>query len=506
MNTDIGLSYISFFKTLKIKSPTIIGEAIDYSPLYNLLSLNIFEFLVDDQKITTSDMIRFLQYNHETYVTIMIRCVINYNNQTYYSQITQNPITLNGISDKQSFIFNVMLELIHQIKNEIYKNHPLQLKSNKLKDDLYSMYQNLYHYSEINVPHIELLHKMINDINSKLDKEFDETIFGKDSSNIQLIPPPIINENDIVLNEDQEFEKVEQELIDGSKSLKLDLRAIRVLHKEKSDKFVLPLKGYDWDDLAKWDELTKKPFKFLSYNDAMFSINLDFHWSNKRNISHLTDKVKVEWYNLWATQYKHYTYATDKINGKKQSIISRRKKLKKVKEKLNTQVNELKTQFIERSKKYKNPKLLNFMAERTATNIKTIRSAEILADDKIRALEQKKLVKTPGQFFKRAVKLYLGRTGDDIIKDMTKLGLNSLKDYRTAIEYLYFLMNLIETNEDKYFSPILPIFSIDEFDSGFVNLKLLKVIAGHMFIHTITLSKNIPPPKPKEPEPRIVME
>ena len=130
------------------------------------------------------------------------------------------------------------------------------------------------------------------------------------------------------------------------------------------------------------------------------------------------------------------------------------------------------------------------MASRTETNIKIIRDAEKIAKRKIEALRNKKLTTNPSLFFERAVKLYLGKTGKDIIKDLHVLGYTSPEDYKIAIDYLFFLLSLIEYRKEKYISPIIPILAYDDFKFGYDKTEILKVLTGHMFIHTVTVSKN----------------
>lgn len=291
-------------------------------------------------------------------------------------------------------------------------------------------------------------------------------------------------DHDKIVDEEEDFDKIDKYLFEAKYTLKLNLKTIRILDKEKSNKFVLPL--YSPTDIEKFNKLINQPFNFLVYNDSIFSVNLfttiEDSWDQ--------EKKQSKWQKLFEECFLNYKNTKLDIDRKKKLILNRQIKIGEVYDKLGKQIEDMKNQFIERSKKYNNPKILRFMASRTETNIKIIRDAEKIAKRKIEALRNKKLTTDPSLFFERAVKLYLGKTGKDIIKDLHVLGYTSPEDYKMAIDYLFFLLSLIEYRKEKYISPIIPILAYDDFKFGYDKTEILKVLTGHMFIHTVTVSKN----------------
>lgn len=291
-------------------------------------------------------------------------------------------------------------------------------------------------------------------------------------------------DHDKIIDEQESFDKIDKYLSEAKYTLKLNLKTIRILDKEKSNKFVLSL--YSPMDIEKFNKLINQPFNFLVYNDSIFSVNLfttiEDSWDQ--------EKKQSKWQKLFEECFLNYKNVKLDIDRKKKLILNRQIKIGEVYDKLGKQIEDMKKQFIERSKKYNNPKILGFMASRTETNIKIIRDAEKIAKRKIEALRNKKLTTNPSLFFERAVKLYLGKTGKDIIKDLYVLGYTSLEDYKIAIDYLFFLLSLIEYRKEKYISPIIPILAYDDFKFGYDKTEILKVLTGHMFIHTVTVSKN----------------
>lgn len=291
-------------------------------------------------------------------------------------------------------------------------------------------------------------------------------------------------DHDKIIDEQESFDKIDKYLSEAKHTLKLNLKTIRTLDKEKSNKFVLPL--YSPRDIDTFNKLINQPFNFLVYNDSIFSVNLftttEDSWDQ--------EKKQSKWQKLFEECFLNYKNVKLDIDRKKKLIVNRRIKIGEVYDKLGKQIEDMKKQFIERSKKYNNPKILRFMASRTETNIKIIRDAEKIAKRKIEALRNKKLTTNPSLFFERAVKLYLGKTGKDIIKDLHVLGYTSPEDYKIAIDYLFFLLSLIEYRKEKYISPIIPILAYDDFKFGYDKTEILKVLTGHMFIHTVTVSKN----------------
>jgi len=370
---------------------------------------------------------------------------------------------------------NKIADLVCDIKHHIYNIHPTKKDIDLLKKEL----ENIEFNDIIKKDQIK---EKIFLLEIELEKELDNIIMRRfyEEFKDEIDPPPTPAEQQA---EEEVFEEVEQRLEHARKTFKLNLRAIRHLDKATSDKFVLPLTESD-KDVEKWNQLTTKPFGFLAYNGAKFSINLTKFRSD--NVF-FVDAAEKEFFTK---KFDQYTEVKDSIEAKREHYKNMVKKLSKASKTLSLQVDALKVQFEEKAKKHKQPKLLKFIAERTKTNIATIREAEDLVNRRIKALKNKCLTKKPTKFFKRAVRLFLGKTGDDILIDMKKVGLTSKEDYLLAIEYLYFLKMVLEKRKDQFTPPIVIITDCDDFDTGFKNSKLLKILTGHMFIHTITITYN----------------
>lgn len=284
--------------------------------------------------------------------------------------------------------------------------------------------------------------------------------------------------------DEEEFEEIEQRIDHARKTFKLNLRAIRNLDKATSRKFVLPLTETK-EGVEKWNQLIIKPFGFLAYNGSKFSVDLTLVRQQDDDTFFVDDNEQ----SIFREKFEQYEGIKNRTEAKRKYYIEKEKKLTKASEKLEQQVVALKEQFEEKTTKVTQPKLLRFFAERTKTNIVTIRKAEGMVNARINALKNKRLTNKPKKFFKRAVRLFLGKTGDDVLNDLSALGLTSKEDYLLSIDYLYFLMTVLEERKDQFVPPVITIVDIDDLDVGFKKSKLLKILTGHMFIHTITVTK-----------------
>jgi len=290
-------------------------------------------------------------------------------------------------------------------------------------------------------------------------------------------------------SEDEEFEEVEQQLEHASKTFKLTLRAIKRLDKAKSNKFVLPLKD-TIEDRRKWLHLIAQPFSFLFYNGAKFSVKIT-RTLEQSDLLGIVDLRK---------QFAEYEIVKNKIEAKRKYYNEMLDRLTKVGEALEQQIVDLKLQFEEKAKEFKQPKLLKFVADRTQTNIATIRIAQKTVQARIIALKNKRLTTNPPAFFKRAVRFYLGNTGNDILKDLEKLGFTSEEDYVLLIDYLYFLIVLIEKNENKFVPPALMIADENSTGFGYKNTTLLEVVASHMFFNILKIELKDESEKDEKPK------
>lgn len=471
----VGIYNPHFSPLINIQASSIIGSEPDYTSLYNILELDIFEFYINGYHILKNNIFEIFNCSYEE---LEIKARIEYNDEKFYSVIRLSGYTF--IETDYDHLVYILNKLIIALKIEMFKFHPLHDEFKYCNELLFKMkdLNASQTYNDIIESEEAIRYKIMN-LNSIIDTELSNIIMNKKIVDIENF-----------IDEEKEFNEIEQYLEEAAKTLKLNLKAIRILDKKKSDKFVLPLNASDMDDLIKWELLINKPFNFLSYNDAMFSVNLNSHikdtWDEDADMS--------KWHDLWNDMYRKFKNTTSKIDKKKHHISESRKRLVKARRKLEEQAEDLKIQFIKKSDKYKHPKLMKFMAARTTANINTIRDATSITQNRIDVLKNKYLYKNPAKFFKRAVRLYLGKTGNDIIYDLQELRFNSKNDYVLAIKYLYFLMDVIENRKDMFKSPVLPILNADEFAVGFEKPDILKILTGHMFIHTVTLSKNISSP------------
>ena len=294
--------------------------------------------------------------------------------------------------------------------------------------------------------------------------------------------------------DEEEFERISKYINEGAATLRLNREAIKRMPKSKSNKFILPLDANKVEDLEKFMHLTKQPFSFLNYNGAQFSVNLNV------SISVMMYDVESEskWLDFVSTSIKGIEYAKHIIETKKQKIIERQKRIGKAYHKLSDQIVYLKKQLEKKANRFPNATYTKFIASRTASNIKTVREAEEYSKRQLEVLKNKRLISNPSAFFTRAVTLFLGETGEDIIHDLEQLGYTNRDDYTLAIRYLYFMLRKVNRDDD-YVSPIIAIMDSDDFNNGFEKSPILKVIAGHMFVHTVSIVKDY-----KEPETNTV--
>lgn len=471
-----------FGKSIIINRPTVIGEVVNLEPLHRILLTGIFKFYVFDNLIPNDVLFDFLVKTKPT--LIKIKGAIHYNNKDLNIYVSINDDYL--FSDDWYYVLADILDnMLQSLKMKMYELHESKHEMDILYTGIVEMlnssrYMNTYRFEQLKNMHESLLNKIINELDGRIYMTKSHVVdMSTTISLLDRIDAQFSSQEQ--LTESKEFDIIDQNLNEASKTLKLDLKAIRRLHKDKSNKFVLPLYENDKDDLEKFNKLVEQPFNFLSYNGAMFSVNLF------SVITKSTNNSKNRYQDLWNSNKIVYNNVVDKIKEKQKIITDRIIKINKVSNKLSLQVNEMKDNFIVRSEKYKNPKILRFIASRTESNIKTIRIAQSVAHRKIEVLRGKRLLNNPKQFFNRALRLYLGKTGNDIIQDFETLKIETTYEYCRAIEYLFFLINIIENRKDKFRSPMLPIIKRNDLPIGFEHSKLLKVIAGHMFIHTVSL-------------------
>jgi len=478
-----------FRNTLSISVPKVLGIENDYHDYFQLLKLNIFKFYEDsdfghNQQIPNTDIHKYI----DKLYTLQIIIKVTYNSKVYQGGIkVTNDIIRNIRNDDERiyFLFDAMLRLIDQVKHSLYVDFPYY----KMElDDLYTQqYHMMRTVDGMASGQFDYIRERINHIEEKMNKEFERIIMfieGGEPVEQSIRDFPIENPLDVI-DEEEEFLDVESKLNRSSKTLRLTRLAIKSLPKSISNKFILPLSIEKLEDKEKFDSLIDKPFSFLEYNGAKFSIDLETNdvdgWDNKNDT--------IMFHTLILNRIHAYEDIVKSLARKNNRRVDRILKLNKVYNKLGNHITYLKGNFSARSEKFGNNKYLKFIGERTITNIKKIRKSQDIAQRKINVLRNKRLDKKPKQFFERMLKLFLGETGNDIIIDLETLNYTSEADAKLGISYLIFLLDIIDSN-DEFTSPVLPILD-STFKDGFENIEMLKIIAGHMFIHTITIKKGI---------------
>ena len=400
-----------------------------------------------------------------------------------------------------------MYELVQKMKHDLYNKSPYKEEL----DTLYTNQQNMLRsVNGVGNTYFEYTRDRISYIEKEMNSNFERIIMGGDGSaanfdsetNIKVADEmlstqisagldPLPSDEEMekdrqarIEEEEQEFHDVEEHLVRSSKTLKLSRIAIKNLPKSISDKFVLPMDMGKEGDFDRFNELKQQPFSFLEYNGAKFSINLS------ANTDNAWDKMndQLVWADIITERLREFGNISNDMERRKIHRVEKMKKLNKVDTKLEKHIVYLKEEFEKKSEKFGNDKYINFLGSRTVSNIKKIRDSQEVAKRKLNSLKNKRLYNDPKAFFKRMIKLYLGETGRDILKDLKALGYTGKKDAQMAIEYFLFLLNIVESSKE-FTSPVLPLVSSKEFNVGFEEVDMMKVMCGHMFIHTITITK-----------------
>jgi len=424
------------------------------------------------------------------------------------------------------YLFDVMYEMKYKLKLAMYDLSPFK----EQMDIIYNNLMENLHSVNSNPQMMDYFQNTLEDLDKKANQELEREIMGTNIDtafdDIGFLPGtgvemPIEMDDTIELldkvkeaveeapaktadEEQQEYDRIENLILDGASTLRLNRRTIFKLSKERTNKFVLPLEAGKKDDIDKFIHLTKQPFSFLNYNDAMFSVNLNTGLQTMWD----EDKDESAWNSLAQQSHTALNSVAKRILSKKDKINERRKRIKKANNALDDQIIYLKEQFENKADRFKHSAYVKFIATRTANNIKTIREAQSYSKRVEKALKNKRLIKNPIAFFDRALCLYLGDTGRDIIHDLETLGYTSRSDAELGIKYLLFLLKLVEKREDELIAPIITITDLKTFGVGYENADMVKVMAGHMFIHTVTIQEDyvVEPSKPTPPPPRYVQD
>ena len=481
-----------------IRHTTVIGGVTDYSPLYRLINLPFFSFSIVSYNnsyipIDNSKVIEIMHRNiRDDNITLNIRLEIEYKGERLRLE-TKKP--LQYLCDNQygleDYLFHVMLTMKVQMKQTMFNSSDFK----ETADIMYSRLMDNVQSGNMNPQLHTDLTNMLNQIDLNANNELEGYFMTKDTvrngpldmsdttETLHQIKEKL--DEQTIQTEAEEYEKLEKYIDEGVNTLRLNRQTIKKLPKSKSNKFVLPLEIGKDGDSDKFYHLIKQPFSFLTYNNALFSVNIntgiDGMWDDF-NDSNVWDSLSKE-------RQQELKSVETRIASKKQKINDRRKRLNKANNKLDDQIDYLKEQFEKKADKFKHSSYVTFIAARTTNNINTIREAQSYSKRVEKALKNKRLTSNPIAFFDRALTLFLGETGEDIIQDLETLGYTSKSDAELGIKYLFFLLKLVGRRDDELISPLITITDLETFGVGYEKPEMIKVMAGHLFIHTVTISK-----------------
>ena len=469
------IEYRPNFGLNHIVPTTIIGGVTDYSPIMNRISSPNIKITDNfnndfDKQIVISNL-------NNLSTDLLIEITVSYRGEILNSRSIFSKYNNMNIDDQIILLNDYLEKMIYSLKESMYNLSPFKDELDRIYNEMY-MNRTLLSNDYLVNREFEIL-KHIENIEETMNAEFERIIMNE----THFTTKQYINKLE-TLKEEETFEEIESQLLSSSDTFKLTIKTIKKLDKDRTDKFVLPLERGKDGDIDKFEHLTKQPFSFLNYNGATFCVNLNTgiysDWDE--------DKDESIWISSVKRYYDLYSDNTKKINTKKTEIYERISKVSDSFKMLSEQIEYLKKQFEDRSKKFKNSTYVKFLGERTIKNIETVRTAESIAKRKLEVLKNKKLIKRPIAFFERAVTLYLGKTGEDIITDMYELGYTSKEIHIVAIDYLFFLLTILKLNEEggHYTSPVLPILNGDSL--SYIESDLLRLMANHMFIHTINIT------------------
>ena len=493
------MEFIPSFQLDSIQSSSIIGVETDYTPLYEMINLDCFSFHFNyhtSNELVKSRVLEFIQTNHHQLNIIMS---VDFNNKIYNCQYQADLSMLSFNHDKDYtyiFLYDILSRLYIQMKYNIYN---LSI----FKIDLDRIYNNLSNQDTVsNIDYIiehqavmkELLLNELKETEQSISLKLDEIIKGKKM--------PIEMDNTIeTLNEikeavspdtteEDEYQRISDYIDERVTTLRLTRKTIKHLPKSKSNKFVLPLVAKHAEDLDKFVHLTTQPFSFLHYNKAQFSVDLKAPYTSKVSGSTLSNSLD-DWKQVIQNEKQNFSTIDNIVQTKIEKINTRRKRLNKVNNKLDTHIDYLKEQFEQKSKKFQNNTYIKFLGTRTIQNIEIIREAQDYSKRVENALKNKRLITRPIRFFERAATLFLGETGVDIIHDLESLGYTNREDSMLALKYLLLVLKVIKMDEDNYTAPIMVIMDLSKDKRGYEKSEILKVIAGHCFVHTISIGKKV---------------
>lgn len=490
-----------------IYQPQILGADPDHSQYYTWLRSGVFSFTAIQRfsnqfhKIPCDVIDQFILY--ETFDEISAELHNTFNGERYKVgiKVTTDIIVARDRNQTIEFLFDIMYKLVQAAKMELYKKSHYKEEL----DALWTNQQNmLMSVNGVVGTQFDYIRERIDRLTKEMNFEFERKIMfveGGESvaQSLRDFPAEKPLKKLPEKSEEETFQEIEDRLNRTAKTLKLSRIAIKNLPKSISNKFLLPLDMNKDGDYQKYLSLIEQPFSFLEYNGAKFSIDLFAPTSKSWD----DGKDQLIWSSMVTETYTTFDNIRKEIQRRKDSRLDKMQKLNKVDNKLENHVKYLKDEFEKKAEKYGNDKYMQFIGSRTVSNIKKIRESQTIARNKLKALKNKRFINHPEAFFDRMLKLFLGETGSDIRKDLDTLGYNTRYDAEVGVTYLLFLLHIVQRN-NSYNAPVLPIMNNSEFNIGYDNLDMLKVMAGHMFIHTVSISKN--GAKPTPPKPRKVRE
>lgn len=138
------MQFIPKFNNVKIKKRGIIGEIIDYTPLYRLLSLDIFKFEIENRydpkiiNIYSHEILTFITNNNFDF--IKIKGYVYYNNQILNAEIGLSKEDINS-SDVNDILLEALNSIIDSIKYKIYLNHHIKKEFDTIFDAIHTNIQ-----------------------------------------------------------------------------------------------------------------------------------------------------------------------------------------------------------------------------------------------------------------------------------------------------------------------------------------------------------------------------
>lgn len=306
-----------------------------------------------------------------------------------------------------------------------------------------------------------------------------------------------------------DFDEIESSLELAKFSFRHDLKSLKKLSRANLDKFVLPLDGREKEQRQKFQELSKQPFSFLEYNGSRFVPSIFMTQNQFIDFSGIADPFSYPYYfDRVGEQNKIFTDVKTDMRRKLEYYRSQLTKLHDVKIETTLEKDRMKEQFLEIARKFKNSNYINFAGSRAVENIEKMNKAINILDHKIDILRKKRLRVNPAGFAKRAIRLYFGKTGSDIVEDITTLGLKqTLYVNEFLLNSAHMFLRLIDQNKDSnwmYKTPALVILDNEVlfknggnvYGSVFRHIgcnsetvrNILQIFAGHLFFRTVVVT------------------